>query len=410
MNLSNARARRVCLLTLCTLAASADLMAAGALTLKDAIDLASTRNPDLASFHPEAEVLRQQSGVQALRPPLTVEAQLENFAGTGVASSTHALEATLQLSQLIELGGKADLRRRIGDAELEQLNASQQARRADLLAEVARRFIHVLSDQEQLHATQRATRLAEQARDVVQERISVGATSPVSLSRAEIALARATITKEHAEHELASSQVALAVLWGDREPQFDNVRGELFAFPPIEPLESYTQRLQDNPELLRFASQARVLDAQFRLAEAQRNPNITLSAGVRRLEAFDDQALVAGFAIPLGSARRARGEVLALTAQREQLDFSESSRRLELHATLFGLYQETLHARTEAERLQTEIRPQAQRIVETTEQGYRAVASRSSNSLTRRRSCSRSSVTRFVRRPNSTLTSSRSSA
>jgi cobalt-zinc-cadmium efflux system outer membrane protein len=303
---------------------------------------------------------------------MSLDIQLENFAGTGDVSGASALEATMQLSRVFELGDKVDLRRRVGAAELEQLDAAHRAKRADVFAEVARRFVHVLSDQEQLHATERATRLAEQARSAVQERVKEGAASPVSASRAGIAVARATIAREHAQHELASSRVALAVQWGDRQAGFGELRGDLFAFPPLEPLGSYIQRVEGNPELLRFASDARVLDAKSRLAQAQRRPNLTLSAGVRRLEALDDQALVAGFSMPLGSARRASGDVLALGAQREHLAFAEAARRLELHAAVFELYQELLHARTEAEALQGKIRPEALRIVQTIEQGYRA--------------------------------------
>jgi cobalt-zinc-cadmium efflux system outer membrane protein len=240
------------------------------------------------------------------------------------------------------------------------------------LAEVARRFVHVLSDQAQLAATYRATKLAEQARDVVQERIAAGAASPAFLSRAEIALARTEIEQEHAEHELATSRVALAALWGDRQATFGDARGELFDFPPLEPLEAYEERLANNPDLLRFVSEDRLLDARARLAQAHRRPTITLSAGVRRLESFDDQAFVAGFSIPLGSRKRAQGEVRALGAEREQLGFAATSHRLELHVTLFGLYQEVQHRRFEAEALQNEIRPQAERMVRVSEEGYRA--------------------------------------
>lgn len=373
MEKPNTRIKRVCAIAiLWSIALAPPCVASVALTLSDAIELAAARNPELLGLRPEAEALRHRAATDALGPAITLDAQFENFAGTGDTSSTRTLESTLQLSRAIELGGKASLRRRIGDTELERLDAVQRVRRADVLAEVARRFVHVLADQEQLSATRRATQLAQQARRVVQDRIEAGAASPVFLSRAEIALARAKFELEHAEHELATSRVALAVLWGESEARFSEVRGALFEFPQIEPLETYVERLSGNPDLLRFASESRVLDARSRLAQAQRRPNITVSAGVRRLEAFDDQALVAGFSIPLGSRKRAQGEIRSLAAQREHLGFSATSHRLELHATLFGLYQEILHRRSGADALQNEIRPQAERVVQVTEQGYQA--------------------------------------
>jgi cobalt-zinc-cadmium efflux system outer membrane protein len=364
------RAWRACVLL--SVWAGAVGAAEESLSLRDAIALATQRNPDIAAFSFQAEEARQQAATQALPPSTALEVQLENFAGTGEVSATRAIEMTLQLSHVIELGGKAQRRREVGDEKVAQLDAAQLARRADILAEVARRFVHLLSDQEQLEAAERATGLAEQARNVVQERIRSGAASPVLLSRAEIALARSRIEQEHAEHELLSSRVALASLWGDGEGRIGEARGDLFAFPSIEPLQTYAERLARNPDLLKFAADSRVLDARKRLAEAQRTPNVTVNAGVRRLEGLNDQALVAGFVIPIGTAKRARPEFLSVQAEREQMKLSEQSRTMELKATLFALYQEVLHARTEAQALQNEIRPQAEAMLKTSDAGYRA--------------------------------------
>lgn len=364
------RAWRACVLL--SVWAGAVGAAEGPLSLRDAIALATQRNPDIAAFSFQVEEARQQAATQALPPSTTIEVQLENFAGTGEVSAARAIEMTLQLSHVIELGGKAQRRREVGEEKVAQLDAVQLARRADILAEVARRFVHVLCDQEQLEATVRATGLAEQARNVVQERIRAGAASPVQLSRAQIALARSRIEQEHAEHELSSSRVALASLWGDGEGRMGEARGDLFSFPRIEPLQTYAQRLASNPDLLKFAAESRVLDARRRHAEAQRTPNVTVSAGVRHLEGSSDQALVAGFVIPIGAAKRARPELLSVQAEQEQLKLSEQSQTTQLQATLFALYQEVLHARTEAQALQNEIRPQAETMLKTSDAGYRA--------------------------------------
>lgn len=342
------------------------------LTLRDAIEAATQRNPSIAALAPATEALRQQSVANSLPPATAIETQLENFAGTGDASGTKVLEATLQLSHVIELGGKPGARRHVGDSELDRLEVSQRAKRADVAAEVARRFVHVLSDQEHLRATTRATELAERSRDAVNERIKAGATSPIFLSRAEITVTRARIEQEHAEHELASSRVALAVMMGEREPAFASVSADLFALAPLEPIDTYLQRLDGNSELLLFAADARVLDAKQRLAQSHRSPNVTLTAGVRRLEALDDQALVAGFSVPIGARQRSEPELAALRSEREHLAFTEQARRLELHSTLFALYQEVVHARTETNALREEVRPEAERVLRTSDEGYRA--------------------------------------
>lgn len=342
------------------------------LTLRDAVALVVENNAELAAFAAQSTALREQAAQRALPPHFTIELQLENFAGSGVLSGTEALETTLQLSRIVEPGGKARLRQQSGDAELEQLTAGQRARRADVLAEVARRFIEVLAHQERLAAMQRSVALAEESEHAARSRVAAGAASPAQSSRAAIVLARVRIAREHAEHQLLGSRVALAVSWNEEVPRFAAVAGELFALAPPPSFENYRQSLDRNPELLAFASAHRVLEARTRLAEAEQRPNLTFNVGVRRLEAVDDGALVAGFAVPLGSRHRAGFELRAAQAERAMLVLDEQSRRRELHATLFGLYQELLHARTEAEALRERVRPEALRMLDTTQSGYAA--------------------------------------
>jgi cobalt-zinc-cadmium efflux system outer membrane protein len=342
------------------------------LTLARAIELASSRSPSIGAFGAETAAATHRNEAEALPPNLLLESEFENFAGTGQTSGGQALESTLRITRVFELGDKAALRRGVGAAELERIAADQRTRRLDLTAEVARRFVHVLSDQEMLTTAERATELAKQARDAARQRVTIGASSPAAVGRAEIALARAEIEQEHAEHELAASRVKLAVLWGESAPSFARVEGNLFDLSPAESFEAYRARLDSSPDLARFASQLLTEDARVRLAQAQRKPDVSVSAGVRRLETFDDQALVAGFSIPLGTRRRADFQERAARASRTVIESERDARRLELHATLFELYQELLHARTEAQSLREKVRPQAEAMLKTTSEGYQA--------------------------------------
>ena len=342
------------------------------LTLREAVARTAQRNPELAAFAEQTTAAHQQALLQALSPAPMLELQMENFAGTGQLAGIDALETTLQLSRIVELGDKSALRQRVGAEEVDRLTAEQRARRADVLAEVARRFVEVLADQERLTATARSVALAEDTGRAVRSRVEAGAASPVQSSRADIALARAQLAQEHAEHELLAARVALASLWDVETPDFESVSGALFSLNAQEGFDRYKQRIEQNPGLLTFASANRVLDARSRLAEAQQRPNLTFNLGVRRLEAFDDSAFVAGIAVPLGSARRSDLELRSVRAERTALALTERSRRLELHSTLFALYQELLHARSEAEALHDRVRPQARAMLDTTQAGYEA--------------------------------------
>ena len=78
------------------------------LTLADALRAAAASNPALRGAPFELQALEGRRQQAAVRPNPELELEFENFAGSGDMSGTEALESTLALSQLIELGGKRD--------------------------------------------------------------------------------------------------------------------------------------------------------------------------------------------------------------------------------------------------------------------------------------------------------------
>jgi cobalt-zinc-cadmium efflux system outer membrane protein len=82
--------------------------------------------------------------------------------------------------------------------------------------------------------------------------------------------------------------------------------------------------------------------------------------------------LVASFSVPLGTRRRADLERRSVQAEQTRIEMDRQAQELELRATLFDLYQEIIHARTEAEALHSRIQPQAAAMMRTTAEGFRA--------------------------------------
>jgi cobalt-zinc-cadmium efflux system outer membrane protein len=351
-------------------AAQAPDSGAQLITLHGAIAEAIARNPELQGF---AHRLRAQEGriqTAALPPPLELRAELENFAGTGSASGVDLAEATFSLSRVIEMGNKRALRTGAAEAERDDLDIARQAAQLDVVAEVTRRFIHVASDQEQLALTRRATQLAQSSLEAVQSRVTAGRAPDAELNRARVALARAHIEEEHAEHELLSSRRKLAAMWGSTEPSFSSVSGDLYQYPALPGFEALLARIDRSPDFLRFASEARVRDAEVRVAQSRRRSDISVSAGIRRLEATDDQALVVGVSVPLFARSRAQGAIEEAQALRRLSDTAQAARRVQVDAQLFELYQEIRHAVTEATMLRETVLPELEAALKNTQLAF----------------------------------------
>jgi cobalt-zinc-cadmium efflux system outer membrane protein len=362
-----ARAALAACVTIVAASGAAQVPAGGPpLTLANAVELTLERNPDLASFGFRLRAQQSRVDAAALGPPLQLRVDVEDAFGTGRTSGLDTAEATFTLAHVIELGDKREYRVAAADAGSNVIEVERAAAQLDVLAEVTRRFIHVAADEQHLQLTMTATELAQQTAAAAAERVAAARAPEVELRRANITLARAQIEREHAEHELLSSRRKLAAMWGDVEPTFSEVTADLYQLPAPDTFEALVAKTENNPDFARFASAARLRDAEIRLAEAGRRASIVVHAGIKQLQQSDDQAFVFGFAMPLGSERRARAAIAEATAERGQTDAELAAHRVNAQAQLFELYQELRHAITEADVLRASVLPEMQAALEAT--------------------------------------------
>ena len=179
--------------TRCAIAQSGD----EPLSLQQAVTRTLERNLDLKAF--EFELAAQSGRLQQARarPNPEVGVLVENAFGSGDRSSLDAAETTLSLGFLLEHGAR---QRRIDVAEASGglLDTEGRIRRLDLAAETARRFVAVLSSQEVLAASRRATQLAKETADAVQARVRAAKAPQAEEARAQAQLARVRLEEEHA--------------------------------------------------------------------------------------------------------------------------------------------------------------------------------------------------------------------
>ena len=366
--MSFANLRRAALAgALCVCAASAS---AESLSLKAAIGRTLQSHPDLRADAARIVSARQQAQLDGLAPPLTVGVELENIAGTGAVSGIHGAEATLRLSHVIELGGKREARKQRGRTDVALRENELALQRLDLAAETTRRFIAVVAAQAELDLTANQVALATETQAAVIRRVERGVGSESDRALAEIDIARADVAREHAEHELASTQFALASLWGQAVPSAIEAEGNLLDLPALPDFDVLAERLPATPDFSRYALEVGRLEAEHTLARAAARPDLALSAGVRRLEALDDQALVFSLSMPFGTAERSGYAMARTEAEVTAVNERSASALLEARQRLFARYQELRHARTEVEALSLRMIPAAERGLALVRAGY----------------------------------------
>jgi len=342
----------------------------GALTLSDAISAALQRNPALRSAVFDLRAADARIAQAGLRPNPELGIALENFGGSGEIRNTRALESTLMLSQAIELGGQRGRRVEAARYERDAAALERDARQLDVLAEVTRRFIDVAADQEQLLLTRRGTRLLEKTFAAIERRVAAARAPEAEKSRAAIALGRARLEEKRAEQELLAAHRQLAALWGSTEPRFGDAQANLFELPPVTNFEGLLARLKTNPDFLRFATEQRLRDAQWRLAKAEAKSSLSVGAGVRRFEATGDTGLVVDFSMPLPFANRNQGAIREADIRRDRVQLDEQAAFVNAQATLFELYQSLQQARARVAGLREQLTPLAETALAQTQYGY----------------------------------------
>ena len=342
----------------------------GVLTLRRAVALALQYNPDLKASSWEERAMEGRVIQAGLLPNPEIEAETENFGGSGVFSGFDAAETTVQLSQLIELGGKRAKRSASAAFSRDLAEWDYRVRTADVLADVAVAFVDVLSAQERVMLMKELLHLTEAVFSTTSQRVKAGKISPVEEIKAKVEKSERQIDLKQAAFELKAARRRLSGNWGGRAPVFEKVRGELNALAPIPPLEEIEALISQNPDVARWATAIQQHMADIELEKARAIPDLTVSLGAKHHNEMDDTAFVMGVSIPIPLFDRNQGATLEA---RERLSKArEEARAVEVRVmnALAETYQDLSKAFMEATSLQNNVLPGARAAFEATREGY----------------------------------------
>ena len=346
--------------------------------LRDAVALALLNSPDLAAFAWELRA-REARLVQAGRlPNPALDVMVEDIGASGRAGGATATDqviqpqTTMQLGQLIELGGKRTARRDAAARTRDLAAWDYEAARMNVLTRVTRDFIDVLTAQDMVALTAQTTSLVTQVQQSVAARVEAGVVSPIEENRAGVSLASVRIESARAVRMLDAARRRLASNWGASEPTFAGVAGQLSVATALPAITELQGRLASNPDLARWAVEILQREALVASERAKRVPDVTLSGGYRRFTDLQRGALVIGASIPLPVFDRNAG---AITEARSLLAKSHEERRgaeARVFVRLADAYQALASAHDELTAVRTAVLPGSRQTFEAVSEGYRA--------------------------------------
>lgn len=358
-------------LALCDVAPA---QARNVLTLDDAFARVGESHPELRLIRSRGDVLAAELERATLRPPLVAGASVENAFGTGDAGNLQQAELTLTLASVLERGGKLDARKAMAQSRIDTLAIERETRRLDLLAEVARRYLTVVTAQQQREIA--VLDIAQRKRTVAgaQHRLQAGASPESVVLTAQAALARAELDHARTDQRLLTEKQHLAALWGERSPSFDIVAADPLALPAIADFSALADLLERTPELNQFTGERRVREARLQLAKTTASADMDWQVGVRRIQDTGDFALVGSLSMPLGTSRRAQPEIRAAEAELAAVEIEREAKGLSLYSTLAEAHGRYRVAELEVARLRDDVLPKLARAEAAAERAYRAGA------------------------------------
>ncbi len=296
---------------------------------------------------------------------------LEEFAGSGERRSLDSAQSTLQISQPILLGGKRAKKVRVAGLERDLAGWDYEAKRLDVLTDVAKAFVEVLAAQEQVALVKELVEVARTVFQTAMDRVKAGKVSPLEETKASVQLTNTQIELEKAQRGLEAARKRLSALWGQTAATFRRAEGRLEEVSPIPSSEQIERLIAKNPDVARWVKEMEQRSAALDLEKAKAIPDVTISAGWQRFGDTRDNAAIVGVSIPLPLFDRNQGGVLE--AKSKEAKAREESRAAELkaHAALADAYQSLSSSLAAASGLKEQVLPAARLAFETAQEGYR---------------------------------------
>lgn len=319
------------------------------LTLEQALDMARTRAPVILAARARIEEARGRlKGASVLfQQNPSVEAE----AGPRLSSPNNFTDMDVAVTQEFELGGRRKARIVGAEAGVARETADSGEATRRLLREVASSFSRALGAQEHVQLLATAETLAQEFLQIAERRYRVGDVAILEVNLSRTAVARARAERRVAGADLSIELGELRVLLGMKPGESIAIAGDLHERGAYDQAALLARSLEERPDFQALQAELREAEADVRLGEGFKWPDLGLGARYRR--DTGDNIYQGGLKITVpvfsrGQELRATGNARASRVRIEM----EALRNAVLHeiASSFEAYESRVEASVELER------------------------------------------------------------
>ena len=295
---------------------------------RDLLSQAQTSSPRLSEA---AAGVRQAEGLArqaAARPNPTVGVDVENFNAQTPFGKDNA-QTTYAIEQPLELGGKRGARIAAGRAGLDAARARLTQSTADYAFSLAEAYAQAEASERQVALAQESLELANDVVRVARALVEAGKEAELRSLQAQAAVTSARAALDAARAERAGAFARLTALAGSQAP-FTSLSESLLTQPALAPARNVD--VMSTPAVLAAEAEREAAARRVRVERTRAVPDVTVSAGVRRLGFDNSTALVAGVSVPFPVFDQNRGNISAAQGELQGAEARLSAARLDAQA------------------------------------------------------------------------------
>ena len=313
-------------------------------TLDQVLELAARQNPEVVVARAREVEARGRLTTASVR--VASNPDLDLFLGSRQQSlGGNTPEIDFNVFQRVEIAGRRGLRIESATAQITQRSADIDMAALAARAATAAAFYRALYAERLQDVAKQAEQLADELGIAAQARFEAGETAVLDVNLARVEHARARRDRLSAEALLERAYGELREILALPPESAVGVEGDWpGAAPP--PLDALLMRVADRPDIRALTAGVSEADADWRLMQATRRPDLIAGVGLRREAGEPIAGAHVGFSIPLfqrnagvvaSAAARVDTARLSLDARRRALDTRIRSAHKQYAVTLEAL-------------------------------------------------------------------------
>ncbi len=224
--------------------------------------------------------------------------------------SQDANEYSVQLNQLVELGGKRTARYALANSQANEAAWDWESVKISLLNELSHAFVNMAAAEAELKLAQEKTRVASEVYQTLSEKAQDGMASRTQLGRAKLELATTQIDLRRISQNFETARINLANVWHG-VPDFCGVAFPFFELRCLPNLCDYLDAIQDRPDVAAAAWNVESAYAIHDIARTEAVPDVIVSLGYNFSRNKQDSDVTFGLLFPLPIFNRNKGNITA---------------------------------------------------------------------------------------------------